>query len=354
MASDIIKKPAAGVVPRSGRRSISASNLSKTSYLRSGQTLPCVVEPQVEGVVLWAWAERNRGFIEESLLKHGGLLFRGFSVKTPGEFEKCVRAICDELLHYAERTTPRQQVSDWIYTSTEYPAHQSIAMHNELSYALRWPGKLWFYCAQPAEQGGETPIVDVRKVFQRLSTTTRRRFMDKGWMLARNFGDGLGLQWQDSFNTTEREEVESYCRRSDIAFEWRDGNRLRTSQVRQAIIKHPATNELSWFNHVAFYHISSLSPELRESLLSQFAESELPFNTYYGDGSPIEAAVVEEIREAYRQETVVFAWQEGDVLLLENMSVGHGRKPFSGTRKVLVAMGDPVDRRNAQAFEQSG
>lgn len=351
MASDINKKPAAGVPPRLHRRSISASNLSRTGYLQPGQTLPYVVEPRVEGVLLWAWAESNRAFIEESLLKYGGLLFRGFSVRTPAEFEKCVRAISGELLHYGERTTPREQVSDWIYTSTEYPAHQSIAMHNELSYALRWPGRLWFFCARPPEQGGETPIADVRRVYQHLNPATRRRFMEKGWMLVRNFGDGLGLQWQDSFNTSEREQVEEYCRRSDISFAWRDGNRLRTSQVRQAIIKHPRTHELSWFNHVAFYHLSSLSAELRESLLSQFAESELPFNTYFGDGSPIEESVVEEIRDAYRQETVMFAWQEGDVLLLDNMSVGHGRQPFTGARKILVAMGDPVNRSEAQATE---
>jgi len=215
-------------------------------------------------------------------------------------------------------------------------------MHNELSYALRWPRKLWFFCERAAEAGGETPIVDVRKVFQRLSPAVRERFIEKGWMLARNFGDGLGLQWQDSFNTTNRAEVEEYCRRACISFEWRDRDHLRTSQVRQAVIRHPETKELSWFNHIAFYHISSLDRELRETLLSQFTESELPFNTYYGDGSPIEDAVVEEIRRAYACETFEFPWQEGDVLLLDNMLVGHGRKPFQGTRKILVAMGDMI------------
>jgi alpha-ketoglutarate-dependent taurine dioxygenase len=327
---------------RPGRRPISAANLIAGEFLRPGQTLPYVVRPQAEGVLLWAWAERNRGFIEESLLRYGALLFRGFHVTTPAEFEKCVRAVCRELLHYAERTTPRERVSDWVYTSTEYPAHQPIAMHNELSYALRWPGKIWFFCLRAAEQGGETPVVDVRRVFQRISPAVRDAFARKGWMLARNFGDGLGLQWPDAFNTSDPTEVEAYARRSGISLEWRDGGRLRTTQSRRAVFNHPATGEPLWFNHVAFYHVSSLSPELREQLLSQFGEGGLPFNTYYGDGSPIEASVVEEIREAYRQETVEFPWQDGDLLLLDNMLAGHGRKPFSGPRKVMVAMGDPV------------
>jgi alpha-ketoglutarate-dependent taurine dioxygenase len=354
MPSDVLNKEAARNSPRFGRRSVSPTNLVRVGQLRAGQALPRLVEPQVEGVLLWAWAERNRGFIEESLRGCGALLFRGFNVKTHAEFERCVRAVSGELLHYSERTTPRAQVSDWIYTSTEYPAHQSIAMHNELSYALRWPAKLWFYCARRPDEGGETPIVDVREVFRRISPRTRARFMRKGWMLVRNFGEGLGLRWQDSFNTDDPEEVERYCRGSEISFEWRDGGRLRTSQVRPAVIRHPTTKELSWFNHVAFYHVSSLSPEVRESLLSQFAESELPFNTYYGDGSPIEDSVGEEIREAYRRETVEFPWQEGDVLLLDNMAVGHGRNPFGGARQILVAMGDPVERRDATVPDGEG
>lgn len=349
MISDGSKKRASITrQPRFSRRSISASNLSKTGHLRAGQLLPCVIEPQVNDVLLWVWAERNRAFIEESLLEYGGLLFRGFSLRTPEEFEKCVRAICSELLSYSERTTPRTQVTDGVYTSTEYPAHQSIAMHNELSYALRWPKKLWFFCQRQPDAGGETPIVDVRKVFQRLSPLIRERFIEKGWMLARNFGDGLGLRWQESFNTTDRAEVEEYCWRAQISFEWQAHDHLRTFQVRRAVIRHPTTKELSWFNHIAFYHISSLDRELRESLLSQFGERELPFNTYYGDGSPIEDSVVEEIRQAYSRETFEFPWQEGDVLLLDNMLVGHGRKPFHGARRILVAMGDGVERDEAR------
>lgn len=342
-------KRAAAAAPRFGRRPVSATNLVRAGELRPGQTLPRVVEPQVEGVLLWAWLERQRAFVEETLARHGAVLFRGFGVGTPEEFERCVRAVSGELLHYSERTTPREQVSDWIYTSTEYPAHQSIAMHNELSYALRWPAKLWFCCARRPDSGGETPIVDVRRVLGGISAATRARFMREGWMLARNFGDGLGLRWQDSFNTDDPAEVEDYCRRSQISFEWRGEGRLRTWQVRRAVIRHPQTGELSWFNHVAFYHVSSLSPEVRESLLAQFAESELPFNTYYGDGSRIEDEVAEEIREAYRRETVEFPWQDGDVLLLDNMAVGHGRNPFGGRRRILVSMGDPVERDDALA-----
>jgi alpha-ketoglutarate-dependent taurine dioxygenase len=111
--------------------------------------------------------------------------------------------------------------------------------------------------------------------------------------------------------------------------------------VRPAITQHPTTGEKVWFNHVAFWHVSSLPAEVREALLSVFSEDELPYNTYYGDGSPIEDSIVQEIREAYAEETIAFPWQKGDLLMLDNMLVAHGRNPFSGERKVIVAMAEP-------------
>jgi alpha-ketoglutarate-dependent taurine dioxygenase len=114
--------------------------------------------------------------------------------------------------------------------------------------------------------------------------------------------------------------------------------------VRPALATHPKTGERVWFNHVAFWHISSLEKGVKEAMQSVLEEYELPYNTYYGDGEPIEDSVVEEIRDAYRQETIEFLWQKGDILWLDNMLVAHGRNPYSGERKILVAMGDAFSR----------
>ena len=80
---------------------------------------------------------------------------------------------------------------------------------------------------------------------------------------------------------------------------------------------------------------------MREVFLAELGQENLPYNTYYGDGSPIEDSVVEEIRNAYRHETVSFPWEKGDLLMMDNMLVAHGRNPFSGARKIVVAMGNP-------------
>jgi alpha-ketoglutarate-dependent taurine dioxygenase len=199
--------------------------------------------------------------------------------------------------------------------------------------------KIFFFCQRPATRGGETPIADCRKVFERIDPKVRQRFIEKGWMLVRNFGHGLSLSWQSVFQTEERSAVETYCREAGIETEWR-GDRLRTKQVRQAVARHPVTGEPVWFNHAAFFHVSTLESSTREGLLAGLEEEELPNNTYYGDGSPIETSVLDEIREAYQRETVSFAWQERDLLMLDNMLVAHGRNPYTGPRKILVAMAE--------------
>jgi alpha-ketoglutarate-dependent taurine dioxygenase len=143
------------------------------------------------------------------------------------------------------------------------------------------------------------------------------------------------------FQTTDRAAVQDYCRSVNIAVEWRDDTRLRTRHVGPAIVKHPRTGEEVWFNHATFFHVSTLAPTIRQALLTAFAEDELPQNTYYGDGTPIEPEVLDVLRAAYEQAMVVFPWQPGDVLLLDNMLAMHGRQPFVGPRRVVVGMAEP-------------
>jgi alpha-ketoglutarate-dependent taurine dioxygenase len=320
---------------------VSQSALIQTSHLPE-TLIPLVVQPSVEQMDLIAWATSNQETIESLLLQHRALLFRGFNIISAEQFNQFTQVTSKgELLSYRDRSSPRHEVGDKIYTSTDYPAQESIFLHNEGTYWLTYPLKIYFCCLTVAEQGGETPIADTQKVLQRLSPQIRDRFAEKKVLYVRNYNDGFGLTWQTVFQTQDKAVVEDYCRRNAIEFEWKTGDRLRTCQVRDAIAKHPVTEELSWFNHAAFFHISTLESTIRNALLAEFKEEDLPQNTYYGDGSAIEPEVLDEIRNAYHQETVIFPWQTGDILLLNNMLVAHGRRPYTGARKVLVGMAEP-------------
>ncbi len=327
-----------------GRRqavSLSGEGLIRVSFAGE-RSCPVVIEPRFSGLSIAEWAAAHRTLLSEYLDRHGAVLFRGFKLRDPGEFEKAIRATSDsELLEYAYRSSPRTQVSDRIYTSTDYPNEHSIFLHNENSYQKTWPMKVYFYCVLAASEGGETPIADVRRIYARIDPSIRERFAEKGWMYVRNFGAGFGLPWQSVFQTTDKAVVEEHCRKHGIDFEWKENDGLRTRATRPAIHKHPRTGEMVWFNHATFFHVTTLEPSVREMLRVEFAEDELPTNSFYGNGSPIEDAVVEDLREIYRSEEVVFPWQKDDVLMLDNMLMAHGRRPYAGERKILVGMAEP-------------
>lgn len=299
---------------------------------------PWAVESPDPALDLAAWAESHRPALEQSLPKHGAILFRGFA-NDQAAFRRFVEALIPDIMNYKEGATPRTALGGGVYTSTEFPNDQRIHLHNELSYVLNWPMRLAFACIEPAATGGATPLADVRRVLARLSPGVRSDFERRGWCLVRNYGEGLGPPWKRAFGVDTLEAVAAYCAAADIELEILDEERIRTRQTRPAIHRHPITGEAVWFNHVAFWHPSSLPPTVRAGL--GLDERELPFNTLWGDGEPIAESVVTEIREAIDSETIRFPWRRGDILLIDNMLVAHGREPFEGDRKVLAAMGAP-------------
>ncbi len=310
-------------------------------------SVPLVLRPAREGVRLSSWAAANRAWIDQLLLEHRALLFRDFQIQDAEQFDQLIKATSSgELLEYRDRSSPRHEVGDKIYTSTDYPPTHSIFLHNEGTYWMRWPRKIYFCSVKSAAQGGETPIADCRRIYRRIGPEIKERFREV--MYVRNYNDGFGLPWQTVFQTSNQAVVEEYCRRNRIEYEWKSGGRLRTRAIRPTVARHPQTLEPLWFNHAAFFHVTTLEPLVREAMLQEFEEPDLPYNTYYGDGSRIEDAVLEELRGAYEAEKVVFPWQDGDVLLLDNMSVAHGRRPFVGERKVLVGMVEPVSREECE------
>ncbi len=334
------KKMASKSIGSIRRKSVGTSEQDLIKIGKLGQgTIPCLIEPAIEGVDLIEWATHNRDRVEELLSEHRALLFRGFNINDVDTFQNFVSATSDgQPLEYRDRSTPRTTKGNRVYTSTVHPADQRINLHNEGTYWNKWALRIYFCCLKAPEQGGATPIADVRRVYDRIDSEIRDRFVAKKMMLVRNYNDGFGLRWQEVFQMDDKDEVEKYCSENNIELEWKDGDRLKTRQVRPAVRIHPTTNEPVWFNHAAFFHYTTLEPTMRDALLGEFGQEGLPYNTCYGDGTPIEPEVAEHLRNAYEQEKIIFPWQEGDVTLLDNMCIAHAREPYVGEREVVVAM----------------
>ena len=306
------------------------------------QPLPCgvmTVQPNNSDVNLALWAKDERAALNERLLKHGALLFRGFSIASAKDFEQAAEGICPDLFgEYGD--LPRTGVSDKVYGSTPYPEDKAILFHNESSHLQQWPMKIWFCCLQPAQQGGATPIVDCRKVYQLLSPEIRDRLHQKQLMYVRNYIKGLDVAWQDFFHTHDRAVVEHRCQAAGVEWEWLADDGLRTRQIRPAVARHPQTGEWVVFNQLQLHHLSYLDQPTQQSLLSLFGEDRLPRQVYYGDGSAIEPEVLDALQTAYTKAEQVFDWHPGDIVMLDNMLMAHGRQAYVGPRQIAVAMGE--------------
>lgn len=297
---------------------------------------PWVVEPARPDVDLVAWSSDNQAVVDSRLLETGAVLFRGFGVGSADQFERVASALTNEL-YGGYGDLPRVGESRNIYESTPYPPDQPILFHNESSHLSSWPMRISFCCLVAAPEGGETPIADSRVMAQRLDPVVRERFRDKGLSYIRNFA-GLDVSWQTFFQTDDRDEVERICSEGGAETEWKEGDRLCVRQPATAIRSHPITGESLFFNQIQLHHPSFLQPEVRESLLSMFAREDLPRNVVYGDGSEIENDVADHISELYWDTSVMFPWEAGDVIMLDNMLTAHARMPFKGERRIAVAM----------------
>jgi len=261
-----------------GRKSVDLDSLApvKTEPLLQEKQLPLLVQPNTSGVDLIQWARDNRQMIEDSLCRNGALLFRGFDLSSIAQFESFASTIAPDLFgEYGD--LPSEEQGQKVYRSTPYPADKTILFHNESSHMHRWPCKQWFYCVIPAQRGGETPIVDCRELYNRLPRPLANEFGGKGLLYVRNFIEGFDVSWQEFFRTSDRSVVERYCQNHGIEMEWR-GDNLRTRQLCPAVIRHPKTGEMSFFNQIMLHHNYCLEPSVREAVRSLFSENDLPRN----------------------------------------------------------------------------
>ncbi|MFH8787799.1 TauD/TfdA family dioxygenase [Streptomyces roseoverticillatus] len=289
-----------------------------------------------------AWLASVRSELRAALHRHGALYLRGLPVHDVDDFAKVRDVLIPQRTPYREKATPRSSYGNDVYSSTDLPPNQPIRMHNENSYTLTFPGLLLFACLTAPEEGGATPVADCREVLRRLPAGLVARMRAAGWVLSRTYSEHISLDWRTAFATESREDVEKYCADNLISCEWDSSGALRTRQLRPGIIRHPATGEEVWFNHMAFWNSWSLDEEIREALLDEFGPDGLPFETALGDGKPLTGEDIETINAAYEGATLRRTWRPGDVLLVDNVLATHGRDPFRGDRRIVVAMGDPV------------
>jgi alpha-ketoglutarate-dependent taurine dioxygenase len=317
-------------------------SVTKESFDKNGgQVLPLLIQPTGEDIDLTAWVKNNKEQFEDDLTKHGGILFRGFGIDTVESFSNFMNCFNTDPLPYMFRSSPRSELNEkikHIYTSTIYPNERTINMHNESSYSRVWGRKIVFCCLVPAQEGGETPIADSRRVLNSISPELVAKFKAKGVTYRRNLFPDLGMPWQEVFQTNDIEVAKETCRKNNIKYEFAGEDQMIIEWTKPAVYNHPVSGEETWFNHVYFFNKYSRYEELGMEHDDYLPSEYLTSDTFFGDGSEISFSEYQEIGNAYKKNLVIFPYQKGDVLFLDNMLAAHGRNPYKGDRTIATAI----------------
>lgn len=323
----------------------------------NAEKLPLVVEPAKKNISsseFLSLLNANKEHFKKLILKHGGLLFRNFPVGNENDFADFIKTLdVGKFVDYIGGDSPRNKIKEGVYTSTEAPPSIKIPLHNELSFVKKYPKHIFFYCHIAPQENGETIIADARQVYKAIDEKVKKRFTENGLKYVScyyfksalmNFMNKLQKShksWIDVFETHDKNEVEKKCLENEFGYKWQQNDWLQISQNRPAVMAHPITNEMVWFNQA---HLYDFNPKLLGwwryvgAKLFYIRKHMRLHEIFFGNGSKIPREDLYHILEALDANTVKFPWQKGDVLVLDNVLAMHGRATFTGKRRVLTAM----------------
>lgn len=300
------------------------------------------------------WISTQRPTLDKLIVEAGAVVLRGFPIKTTEAFDRLASLYPSTAFDYAGGATPRAPIAGRVFEATQAPPTMKITLHQEMAYLPRFPKRLAFYCNKAPATGGETIIADMRAFDQRIDQRLRARVRDEGVLYTRNFRppgvstgnavfDAVHRCWTDAFATQDPQEAEAQCHAIGLQTEWCDDGSLTTRYRGQGVLQHPTSGEEIWFNQLAqqrFWSPHNLGAALASEFQSIYSGKPKPYAACYGGGDEVDATDIDALFPIYDALTIAFPWQDGDVMILDNLFTAHGRNPFTGSRNVQVVLLD--------------
>ena len=296
---------------------------------------PAIIEGQGD---LAAFLAVNKLAVDAALDDAGTLLFRGFDVPDAQAFDAAVEGYGEEGFTYEESLSNavRVIVTERVFTANEAPPTTEIHLHHEMAQTPLYPSKLFFYCEIAPEEGGATPVCRSDWLLERMEQDDPAlvaRFGEEGVRYTNvmpgsdDVGSGQGRSWRSTLGVADREGAEARLSQLGYAWEWRDDDALRATTPVLPAIRELDGGRRTFFNQlIAAFRGWSDSRNTADKSVT------------FGDGTPITGEDMAPAIAAADELTRDVAWQAGDVALVDNFLVMHGRRPFVGQRRVLASL----------------
>ncbi|XZF15891.1 TauD/TfdA family dioxygenase [Chitinophagaceae bacterium MMS25-I14] len=228
-----------------------------------------------------------------------------------------------------------------IMTTTGHTQGFSIPLHGEMHYIGTPPPLIWFYCKTPGGNTGQTTICDGYELANRLSDNVKKFFNGRQIKYSRFLGDG---SWQSSFLTDDPEKAMEICRQQKVSYQYdAEKKEMITDFHVSPFTERGYVSGSKFINNLL--NIVSVewafeSGWVKENFSSDFG-ARCPMIVRMDDGSRIPGDILDEIRECAEACTINVEWEAGEVLMIDNLSVMHGRRESRNpAREIFVRMGD--------------
>ncbi len=345
-----------------------SKHVIKKTFL-SDSYLPIVYEPissSVRRTDILSWINDNQREWHRDLETYGAILLRGFPFENAVDFQAVLYSTKEKLGEFYLGTSPRDKVVQHVFTASELPPHYPIMQHAEMSFLDNPPKLLFFFAEQVSKFGGETPLTDLRLIYKELNPDIIKKIEKYGIRYRRKY-DGPSnksrfslwktKRWDEMFGTTNLMEVNKISKKNRFKLDWYGKDSLEITNSQSGFRRHPRTKTISWHNHVQTFHFESPVIEVWNickrqrtfrslwvaillSILTFIKELSGPENydvhVTYGNGEEFTSEEIKIICNLFWKHMVANPWNKGDLLIIDNFSVSHGRLPFTGQRKILV------------------
>ncbi|MEM6474645.1 MAG: TauD/TfdA family dioxygenase [Pseudomonadota bacterium] len=287
---------------------------------------------------LAAFLSANKAGVDAALDDAGALLFRGFDVPDPRAFDAAIEGYGEPGFTYEDSLSNavRTNVTPRVFTANEAPPTTEIFLHHEMAQTPLYPSKLFFYCEIAAQIGGATPVCRSDWVLTRLAAEAPEfvaRVEAEGVRYTNvmpgsdDAGSGQGRSWRSTLSAKTQADAEARLSQLGYSWEWQDNEALRATTPVLGAVRALEDGRKTFFNQLI-------------AAFRGWADSRNDPNRAitFGDGTPITSQDMDPAIAIADELTADLAWQAGDVALLDNFLVMHGRRPFEGKRRVLASL----------------
>lgn len=327
-------------------------------YYANNQKSPLIIsliDPNSSAAEIESWIAAHQIELKGIIESDGALLLRNFPIETASQFASLVESVLGEpLVNDLRGEASRTKYENGVYNSIIAPADYNIPLHHTLSCTNNPARFVCFFCETPPQLGtGQTILAKTSSVNREIQQYPEIwnffngqkikyifRHPPKGHFFTKV--NHTHQSWNEIFQTDDKEEVERICQKKGIDFRWK-GDWIELYNIVPAIRDPDAFFDIPyWYNQIHLFHQNHIirggwKNHILANLL-YIVPSTRQCDVELEDGTPIPSEHVYKIYRILDKHAIKFDWQQGDVLLVDNFRMMHGKTAYTGARRIFVSL----------------